>query len=111
MAAARIGAAYTRHRNLIVAAGGIGCDGVVLASVECYDLLAERWHGLDDLRAPRVGAKLCSIGDAIYISGGTNGYAEPNRCVDRLDIMAQSAASWQLVDCMEESRYILLYFH
>lgn len=103
---ARIGAAFARHRNLIVAAGGKDHFGVVLSSVECYDLIAEQWQPMSDLREPRVGAQLCSIGDSLYISGGSGCEDKLIHSVDCLNT-TQTQSMWQLVDFMEQPRYIL----
>lgn len=108
MGSARIGAAYTRHRNMIVAAGGKNHVGDVLSSVECYDTIAERWQAMADLRQPRFGASLCSVGDSLYISGGSDSDDQPNLSVDVLSCM-ESNTEWQLVDYMGEPRYIYIY--
>lgn len=58
----RIGAAVTRHRNWLIAAGG-RCEetGAPLRSVEAYDLVAARWRWWPPLRVARVFARAYSV--------------------------------------------------
>ncbi|KAM3367047.1 hypothetical protein ACQJBY_015986 [Aegilops geniculata] len=70
----------------IYAAGGFGCNGNSLSSVEAYDPQQNRWRLIDGLRRPRWGCFACGLNSKLYIMGGRSSFTIGNsRFVDVYD--------------------------
>ena len=68
--------------GFVYAIGGEDEKGQVLASVECYDAVADRWTLVRPLRTRRTGASCCVVPlaapPAILVAGGWDGEAHLN---------------------------------
>lgn len=112
MKVARFGASIARYGNYIWIAGGVIAGGLITATVERYDLLANQWILMDtNLRIPRCFGKMCTIDHYFYIIGGAD------RTISHSNYLAISSIdyfnikeghAWVLLDEMNVPRYLNL---
>ena len=76
----RVSLQLVRLGGYVYAIGGEDAQGHVLASVERYDAVADRWSQVEPLKTPRTGA--CALAlparGAILVAGGWDGEAHLN---------------------------------
>lgn len=103
----RAGLSTVQYQDNIIVAGGIiskqeNCSNVT-KSVEFYDIKGNVWYFLDTLRIPRCYAKMCMIGNNLFIIAGagegTDGYISS---LDSFDVYDVKNGYWRIKNnCLE----------
>lgn len=73
---ARSSLGMVAHEDCVYAIGGMGDDGPS-DSVECYNVVTQKWGGKAKLPFPRARMACCVVDHHIYVVGGCSSLLEP----------------------------------
>ncbi|HUP25519.1 MAG TPA: kelch repeat-containing protein [Thermoanaerobaculia bacterium] len=82
--AARIG-------GTIYVVGGLVANGAATASVEAYEVSADRWLDVAPMPAPRDHAAVAALGGKLYVAGG---FAGDFRAIDTVFVYDPAGDAW-----------------
>lgn len=97
----RSGVACVQYKNCIWAAGGRCLNGAITKTVERYDLLTDQWTMMAELPVARRFARMCSIGDRVYIVGGEDAQQRP---LSSVDVYCVKSGAWKHLDILAQDR-------
>lgn len=101
MCVPRSGVACVQHKNCIWAAGGRCSNETLTKTVERYDLLTDQWTMMAELPKARRFARMCSIGERVYIVGGED---VQQRSISSVDIYCVKSGAWKHLDFLAQDR-------